>query len=118
MAAAGQSSGIKGLDFMVREVAIFKLWSQAIQAMLQRDAQHRMQSAHGGRIRYGSPTPRAAISTWRSGPSYRHCSIPPTTSTPGTARTARRTIRSGTTRNSRPCRRRSTGKSMPKSARI
>jgi hypothetical protein len=25
--------GIKGLDFMVREIAIFKLWSQAIQAM-------------------------------------------------------------------------------------
>ena len=35
MAAAGQSDGIKGLDFMVREIAIFKLWSQAIQAMLK-----------------------------------------------------------------------------------
>jgi ABC-type transport system substrate-binding protein len=35
MAAAGQSGGIKGLDFMVRELAIFKLWSQAIQAMLK-----------------------------------------------------------------------------------
>jgi len=35
MAAAGHSDGIKGLDFMVREVAIFKLWSQAIQAMLK-----------------------------------------------------------------------------------
>ena len=33
MAAAGHSDGIKGLDFMVREIAIFKLWSQAIQAM-------------------------------------------------------------------------------------
>jgi hypothetical protein len=31
MAAAGHPDGIKGLDFMVREVAIFKLWSQAIQ---------------------------------------------------------------------------------------
>src|SRR5246127_533288 len=35
MAAAGHPDGIKGLDFMVREVAIFKLWSQAIQAMLK-----------------------------------------------------------------------------------
>ena len=35
MAAAGHSDGIKGLDFMVREIAIFKLWSQAIQAMLK-----------------------------------------------------------------------------------
>jgi ABC-type transport system substrate-binding protein len=35
MAAAGQANGIKGLDFLVREVASFKLWSQAIQAMLQ-----------------------------------------------------------------------------------
>jgi len=35
MAAAGHSDGLKGLDFMVREVAIFKLWSQAIQAMLK-----------------------------------------------------------------------------------
>jgi peptide/nickel transport system substrate-binding protein len=35
MAAAGYANGIKGLDFLVREVATFKLWSQAIQAMLQ-----------------------------------------------------------------------------------
>ena len=28
-------NGIKGLDYMVREIAIFKLWSQAIQAMLK-----------------------------------------------------------------------------------
>lgn len=35
MAAAGYADGIKGLDFLVREVASFKLWSQAIQAMLQ-----------------------------------------------------------------------------------
>ena len=28
-------NGIKGLDYLVREVASFKLWSQAIQAMLQ-----------------------------------------------------------------------------------
>lgn len=35
MAAAGHPNGIKGLDFLVREVASFKLWSQAIQAMLQ-----------------------------------------------------------------------------------
>ena len=35
MAAAGHGNGIKGLDYLVREVATFKLWSQAIQAMLQ-----------------------------------------------------------------------------------
>jgi len=34
MAAAGHGNGIKGLDYMVREIATFKLWSQAIQAML------------------------------------------------------------------------------------
>src|SRR5438132_10714575 len=35
MAAAGHADGIKGLDYLVRDVASFKLWSQAIQAMLQ-----------------------------------------------------------------------------------
>jgi peptide/nickel transport system substrate-binding protein len=35
MAAAGHADGIKGLDYMVRDVAIFKLWSQAVQAMLK-----------------------------------------------------------------------------------
>lgn len=36
MAEAGYPDGIsEGLDFLVREVASFKLWSQAIQAMLQ-----------------------------------------------------------------------------------
>jgi ABC-type transport system substrate-binding protein len=35
MAAAGHAGGIKGLDYLVREVATFKLWSQAIQAMLK-----------------------------------------------------------------------------------
>ena len=33
--AAGHKDGIKGLDFLVRDVATFKLWAQAIQAMLQ-----------------------------------------------------------------------------------
>jgi ABC-type transport system substrate-binding protein len=35
LAAAGHANGIQGLDFMVRDVASFKLWAQAIQAMLQ-----------------------------------------------------------------------------------
>jgi ABC-type transport system substrate-binding protein len=35
MEAAGHKDGIKGLDYMVREIATFKLWSQAIQAMLK-----------------------------------------------------------------------------------
>jgi peptide/nickel transport system substrate-binding protein len=35
MAAAGYANGIKGVDYLVREVATFKLWSQAVQAMLK-----------------------------------------------------------------------------------
>jgi peptide/nickel transport system substrate-binding protein len=35
MAAAGHANGIQGLDFLVRDVASFKIWAQAIQAMLQ-----------------------------------------------------------------------------------
>ena len=35
LAAAGHADGIKDLDYMVRDIAIFKLWSQAIQAMLK-----------------------------------------------------------------------------------
>jgi peptide/nickel transport system substrate-binding protein len=37
MAAAGYGDGLKGLDFMVRDIASFKLWAQAIQAMLQQN---------------------------------------------------------------------------------
>ena len=35
MAAAGYADGIQDVDFMIREVASFKLWSVAIQAMLR-----------------------------------------------------------------------------------
>jgi peptide/nickel transport system substrate-binding protein len=35
LAAAGHADGLKGLDFLVRDVPTFKLWAQAIQAMLQ-----------------------------------------------------------------------------------
>ena len=35
MAAAGYANGLKGIDFLVRDVASFKLWAQAIQAMLK-----------------------------------------------------------------------------------
>ena len=63
MAAAGYGSGIKGLDFLVREVASFKLWAQAIQAMLQQTLERRDQAAHRGRIRCGSTTSRPATST-------------------------------------------------------
>jgi peptide/nickel transport system substrate-binding protein len=35
MAASGHADGIKGLDFLVRDVASFKIWAQAIQAMLK-----------------------------------------------------------------------------------
>ncbi len=35
MAAAGYANGIKDLDFLVRDIATFKLWAVAIQAMLK-----------------------------------------------------------------------------------
>src|SRR5215471_11447728 len=35
MAAAGYAQGIKNLDFVVRDIATFKLWAVAIQAMLK-----------------------------------------------------------------------------------
>jgi len=35
MAAAGYANGFKTLDYMVRDVASWRLWSQAVQAMLQ-----------------------------------------------------------------------------------
>ena len=35
LAAAGHADGLKGLDILVRDVPTFKLWAQAIQAMLQ-----------------------------------------------------------------------------------
>src|SRR6516165_6573357 len=47
------------------------------------------------------PTPQAGISTWRSGRSSGPCSIRPTRSVPGTARTAHRITRSGTIGSSR-----------------
>jgi ABC-type transport system substrate-binding protein len=35
LSAAGYGNGIKGLDFLVRDVASFRIWAQAIQAMLK-----------------------------------------------------------------------------------
>ena len=35
MAEAGHAGGLKGLDFVVRDIATFKLWAVAIQAMLK-----------------------------------------------------------------------------------
>ena len=35
MAAAGYANGVKGVEFLVRDIASFKVWAQAIQAMLQ-----------------------------------------------------------------------------------
>jgi peptide/nickel transport system substrate-binding protein len=37
MAEAGYADGIKNVDFMVRDIATFKLWSVAIQAMLKQN---------------------------------------------------------------------------------
>ncbi|HUD62810.1 MAG TPA: ABC transporter substrate-binding protein [Acetobacteraceae bacterium] len=35
MAAAGYANGIQGLDYLIRDLASYHVWSQAIQAMLQ-----------------------------------------------------------------------------------
>ena len=35
MAAAGHPNGIQGLDYLIRDLASYHVWSQAIQAMLQ-----------------------------------------------------------------------------------
>jgi peptide/nickel transport system substrate-binding protein len=35
MAAAGYKNGIQGLDYLVRDLAVYHVWSQAVQAMLQ-----------------------------------------------------------------------------------
>ena len=35
MQAAGHGRGVRGLDYVVRDVPTFKLWAQAVQAMLQ-----------------------------------------------------------------------------------
>ena len=44
------ANGINGLDFLVRDVPSFKLWAQAIQAMLQEGAQRPVQFAHDRRV--------------------------------------------------------------------
>ena len=115
MAAAGHSDGIKGLDFMVREIAIFKLWSQAIQAMLKeslniecnlRTVVDSVWFADAGSGNYD-----LAIGGLVS------ALLDPSDYSPGTAKTGRRTIRSGATRNSRPYRSKSTGKSTQRNAR-
>ena len=96
MKAAGYENGIKGLDYLVREVASFKLWSQAIQAMLQQTLNVAVQPAHRGRVGVVRRHRAPASSTSPSAPSSRRCSTRPTTSTPGTARAVRRTTRTGT----------------------
>ena len=56
MAAAGHANGIKGLDFLVRDVPSFKLWAQAIQAMLQESAERRSATCAPSSNRCGSTT--------------------------------------------------------------
>ena len=45
MAAAGYANGAKGLDYLVRDVASFKLMAQAVQAMLKETLN---EPTHGG----------------------------------------------------------------------
>ena len=95
MAAAGHPNGIKGLDFPgPRSRPAIKLWSQAIQAMLQQTLNITAICATWSN-RCGSTTSRTGISTWRSARWCRRCWIRRTTSMPGTAPAGRRTTRSG-----------------------
>ena len=97
MTAAGHGRGIRGLDFVARDVASFKLWAQAIQAMLQQtlNIECRLRSV--------------VESVWFDdvnngnydlaiGAVVSRCSTRPTTSMPGTRPAGRRTIRTGRTR--------------------
>ena len=115
LAAAGHGKGLQGPRFPGPR-------GRQLQALVAGDpgdaaagAECRDHPAHRRRSRYGSTIPSRAISTWRSAPSYRPCSIPRITSTPGIARTVRRITASGTTRNSIPCCHRSTARSTPRS---
>ena len=47
MAAAGYPNGLKNLDFVVRDIASFKLWAVAIQAMLKENLNIESQPARG-----------------------------------------------------------------------
>ena len=49
MAAAGYANGFKGLDYLVRDVASFKLMSQAVQAMLKQALEERRITYAGDR---------------------------------------------------------------------
>ena len=114
--AAGHPNGIQGLDFLVRDVPSFKLWAQAIQAMLQETLMFSATCAPSSSP-YGSTTPRTAISIWRSVRSSRPCWTRRITSTPGTAPADRRITGSGTTKSSTRSSIRSTARSIPINAR-
>ena len=115
LAAAGQGSGMRPLDFMVRDLNHHKLFGVRPS---RRCCGRWIFNATCGRSsnRCGSATRRPATTIWPSAPSFRPCSTPPTISTPGTAPMGRRTTRSGTTPSSTNCSTRSTPKSMPASA--
>jgi len=66
MAAGGLSkTAINDLDYMVRDIAIFKLWSQAIQAMLRDAPEYPVQSCARSSNRCGLKT--AASRAFRPG---------------------------------------------------
>ena len=85
---------------MVRDVASFKLWAQAIQAMLQEGLNVQCNLRTVVEVGMVRRYRRAGITIWRSAPSCRRCSTPRIISMPGTAPAVRRIIRSGTIRNS------------------
>jgi peptide/nickel transport system substrate-binding protein len=93
--AAGHPDGIKELDFLVRDVASYRLWSQAIQAMLKEsiNVECDLRTVWS---RCGSTTSPAVTTTSRLAPWCPHCWTHPITSTPGTKAPVRRTTRRGT----------------------
>ena len=64
MAAAGYKDGIKGLDYLVRDLASYHVWSQAIQAMLQQTLNITCNRATWWNP-CGSTTSPTGTSTWR-----------------------------------------------------
>ena len=96
MKEAGYASGIKNLDFVVRDIATFKLWAVAIQAMLKEHLNIESQPARGADLgvvrRGGGRQLRPGHQRHRV-----HADGPVRLSSArGTARTARRTTRGWT----------------------
>ena len=114
LAASGHGDGLKGVDFLVRDGVAFKIWAQAIQAMLLEELNiHCDLRTVSNSVWFEDPRAEITASRWVS--SCRPCSTPRTTSPPGTAPAGRRTTVFGTTRNSTASPSGSIARSTPRS---